>query len=290
MAYLSTRDFSMLMSVLGAMAAGWMGLLIFAPWRWVKQYNEDRATIRRLAQQLIEIDVETHNKKFSSVLIDRDDDLGDLCRAVHHCLKVAASSRSESRHLKRTMRDKINKHTKEATAKLAKESSLDALTGVGNRRALEDFLDQIKEDIKTLSQQSAQTLIAVMIDMDHFKQVNDILGHEAGDEALVFLADLLRSTVRKQDHVVRMGGDEFLVLIRDETLEGAEQMANRLSSLFAQMPWPNPNVRRPTLSIGVAEIPITLPDAIERAVRTADEALYDAKRAGRDRVAVRAAD
>ncbi|MGI9012716.1 MAG: GGDEF domain-containing protein [Phycisphaerales bacterium] len=270
------------------MVSGWAAMLAFAPWRWIRNYNADRLAIRRLAEALAEVDAAIHDSPLSRVLLDRNDDLGRLSQSIHNCLMSAASAHSEVRMLQRSMRDAIERKTRQATAKLEKETSVDALTRVGNRRALDEFVRQLREDAVTISEQSAQTLIALMIDIDYFKEVNDSLGHDAGDDCLVFLGELLRSTVRREDHIVRMGGDEFLVLMRHDSIEAARAIAQRIAALFGQMPWSRGDVARPTLSIGIAEVAVADPHNLEQAVRSADEALYDAKRSGRNRIAVRA--
>jgi diguanylate cyclase (GGDEF)-like protein len=117
-----------------------------------------------------------------------------------------------------------------------------------------------------------------------FKQVNDTLGHEVGDRCIEFLGELLMSGLRQEDRAARLGGDEFVVLMPGQRVDEAERAAARLASLFAQMPWTHEQPPRPTLSIGLAEVwPGELDDPMEL-IHRADEALYAAKRGGRNRV------
>ena len=121
----------------------------------------------------------------------------------------------------------------------------------------------------------------MLIDVDHFKKINDELGHEAGDECLVFLANLLQSSLRGGDHALRIGGDEFIVLMPGLESDQARAVAERLSVLFSQMPWSHPKPPPPTLSIGLATAgPGQLRDPNEL-IRRADAAMYAAKRQGR---------
>ena len=128
------------------------------------------------------------------------------------------------------------------------------------------------------------SVVAMVIDLDNFKIVNDALGHEAGDACLAFMGQLLRSSVRREDIAVRLGGDEFVVLMPGQSLPTAQRTAERLAALFRQMPWSHRDVPRPSLSIGLAVTgPAELGDG-RQLLRAADEALYRAKRAGRDRI------
>lgn len=260
-----------------------------APRRWIARVHDDREALQALARTLRAIDLTDRQEPLHGLVLPRGDEIGDLSRAMHDCLARAIGFRAEARMLQRTMQDAIDRRTRQATAKLKRETTIDALTGVGNRRALGEIVRGVSDQAATIQEHTSQKLIALMIDVDHFKEINDTLGHEAGDECLVFLAELLRSTVRRDDRVVRMGGDEFLILLRDATLEAAESLAARVRALFAQMPWSSEEVGRPTLSIGIAEVPLADGDALDRAVRQADLALYRSKRSGRDRVSVHAA-
>jgi len=257
--------------------------LAFLPWRRIARMGSDRSVLRDLTGRLKNVDLERRTNPISSVILERDDEFGELSRAVHECLGKAMAHRTEARILHRTMRDQIERRTREATARLERESLSDALTGVGNRRALDDVRRRMAEIRAAREAATGHRVTALLIDIDHFKQVNDLLGHEAGDDVIVFLAQLLRSTIRHSDDVVRMGGDEFLILVHDDTLEGARNLAERLRSLFSQMVWPHPHVQRPSLTIGIAQCALAGDDdPVTEVIRRADEALYDAKRAGRN--------
>lgn len=262
-----------------ALAVGGFLVATTAPWSALRSIRDDRETIRSLVTRLQAIDLDDRRQAFTTVLLARDDELGELSRSVHDCLVRASAAHAEARRVQRTMRDAVDRTTRSATAKLARESVSDALTGVGNRRVL----DELAAEVRAAGESAARNrLVALMIDLDNFKQVNDSLGHEAGDACLVFLADLLRSGARHEDVVVRLGGDEFVVVLRDETRDSAAAFASRLRALFAQMPWPHQRVPRPSLSIGIAEAALPDPQALERVLREADEALYVVKRSGRN--------
>jgi len=155
-------------------------------------------------------------------------------------------------------------------------ASTDGLTGLPNARA-------VREDLKRLVAQSTRSelpLSAVLCDLDHFKQINDVYGHGKGDEALVAASTAMRTALRGSDLVGRYGGEEFLILLPDTGLEGAVVLAEKLCADIARIEVPGVD-RVLTASFGVASFPTDAPDA-DMLVRMADRALYAAKARGRD--------
>lgn len=162
-------------------------------------------------------------------------------------------------------------------AQITAISLTDSLTGVGNRRRLEQALSlEISR-----SERTRKVFCIIMADIDHFKRVNDNHGHEAGDKVLAALGDLLRRKTRPIDIVTRSGGEEFIVLLPHTRLDKALMVAERIrTSLASTIIDPLPTAV--TVSLGVAEIaPGETGDAL---LRRADKALYEAKSAGRNRV------
>ena len=270
------------LEALTSMAAGWTTMLLCAPWKHIQTLNQRRAEIRRLARQLRDVRSGRRQNTIRELIINRDDELGGLSRAIHDTLEQVIAAQLESRLLQRNMGHNIKRETRRATRQLKREVITDPLTGLGNRRALEQWLDE------TLHQERRSTgqVVAMAIDLDLFKQVNDTLGHDVGDRCLVFLAKLLSSSLRREDRAIRLGGDEFLVLMPSQTILEAHNAARRLAGLFAQIPWPYRNVPRPGLSIGLAAAwPGELAESTEL-LRRADEAVYASKRAGRGTVTI----
>lgn len=127
-------------------------------------------------------------------------------------------------------------------------------------------------------------MAVLAIDMDRFKDINDALGHEAGDQCLVFLAHLLKAALRRDDCAIRLGGDEFIVLMPNQSEQGAMAVAKRLQDLFLQMPWSHESPPRPTLSMGLTLGHPRSTSEIDDLIRQADKALYQSKRNGRSRI------
>jgi diguanylate cyclase (GGDEF)-like protein len=155
----------------------------------------------------------------------------------------------------------------------------DALTGLGNRHWMRTMFE--REVTRTLH--SNKELCLMMIDVDNFKSFNDQYGHIAGDSALVAVAEALREYLRPTDLVARFGGDEFAVLLPDLKLKQARQTAERIRQQIAGLS-PASLSTAITVSIGIADR--TDRDDVATLVQRADAAMYDAKEAGRNRVAV----
>lgn len=151
----------------------------------------------------------------------------------------------------------------------------DALTGVRNRRALDECL----AGLLALRHRYNQPFAVVILDVDHFKKINDELGHLNGDHVLRAVATLLDQAVRETDTVARFGGEEFVIVLPHTDLEGGAVFAERLRQTVATQ---NLGGVRVTVSMGLAT-PLEGENAAGVLTR-ADEALYQAKRAGRDRV------
>lgn len=153
----------------------------------------------------------------------------------------------------------------------------DHLTGLANRRRFERQLD--REVARTL--RYGRPFCLLMIDIDHFKQVNDNFGHEAGDEAIKSLARSLQEGTRGIDLAARIGGEEFAVLLTETSLESAIEVAERLRIAIKSAEIPLAG--RIAASLGVAECPSS-GQTTKALLAAADAALYEAKRQGRDRV------
>ncbi|MGS0753336.1 diguanylate cyclase [Roseateles sp. GG27B] len=157
----------------------------------------------------------------------------------------------------------------------------DMLTGLSNRRAISDQLHMAV----SLAQRQGQFLSVLMLDIDHFKRINDSYGHQAGDVVLSGVAQTLASRLRVQDQIGRFGGEEFLVILPDTGLEGALTLAEALRAAVESTPtqW-GAHAIQVTISIGVRGGALTGADTADSLVGAADAALYRAKQGGRNRV------
>jgi diguanylate cyclase (GGDEF)-like protein len=157
----------------------------------------------------------------------------------------------------------------------------DALTGLGNRASLDEQLDRELQ----FATRHTQPLSVALLDIDHFKAINDLNGHAAGDHVLRALAETLRGCVRDSDLAFRYGGEEFAVILSNTGLEGAAQVAERIRGAIAEADFRLPDGTRLSVtgSLGVAEH--QLGETREGLMERADQALYRAKAEGRNRTA-----
>lgn len=269
--------------VIVIIAIGWLIMLAFAPWRTMLAMAKLSAEVGRLSVRLRRCIGRQRAAPVRELILDRDDDLGDLSRLVYETLRQALAHRNRSEHLTRTMHERIREETDRATSRLQREATTDPLTGLGNRRYLEQRLEELFGPER---RRQTDVVVAMLLDVDHFKPVNDTLGHDVGDQCLVCLGEILRNSVRIEDAPFRLGGDEFGVIMPNQTIEEANAVARRISTLFKQMPWPHDGLSRPTLSIGLGLARGSEPDGAESLLRRADEALYVSKRNGRDRISI----
>ena len=164
---------------------------------------------------------------------------------------------------------------------LKREASTDFLTGLLNRRQVDLLLTYGA----ARARRSGEPLGFIMIDLDHFKNVNDTLGHQAGDAVLAHVADLLQSRMRDSDIVSRYGGEEFLVVLADSNNEGVVRVAEDMRQLIEQTPTVYDGQPIPvTASFGVVIGLIHTDEAVRECIGKADDALYAAKAMGRNRV------
>jgi diguanylate cyclase (GGDEF)-like protein len=166
-------------------------------------------------------------------------------------------------------------------AKLQDTSLRDGMTGLYNRRFLEEFIDKIMSQ----AVRDKDTYHAMMLDVDFFKSVNDNYGHDIGDKVITEIGKLLQDAIRDADLAIRYGGEEFLVMLRNASDEGALKVAQDIHSQFAQLSFDVGNGQhiKKTISIGMAKFP-TDGETIWKTIKYADTALYVAKTTGRNKI------
>jgi diguanylate cyclase (GGDEF)-like protein len=160
---------------------------------------------------------------------------------------------------------------------LERQAASDALTGLPNRRTVNEFLASRLAE----SRRTGKTLGLVLIDVDHFRQFNEEAGHDAGDEVLKEVSEVLRRSIRAYDLAGRYGGEEFLVILPGADMKDSMQTADRIRERIASL---SPRYGcRVTASLGVSLYPESAEES-EALLKLADRALYRAKRLGRNRV------
>ena len=173
---------------------------------------------------------------------------------------------------------------RERESRLHSLTRTDALTELANRR---HFIEVLTKEHARASRHG-YPLSCVMIDLDHFKAINDQYGHATGDEVLRQTAERLSSALRETDLVARYGGEEFVALLPDTHQEGAEMVAERCRELLAGSPMEMTDGQTisVTASFGVAVLTTKKTPGVDELLRAADDALYEAKGSGRNRVSI----
>ena len=178
----------------------------------------------------------------------------------------------------------LNQSLREANERLSRLANTDGLTGIANRRAFDERLEQEWTRASRLG-----TSVAVLIfDLDFFKQYNDHFGHQAGDDCLRRIAQLMSGGRRSVDLPARIGGEEFSLLLPDTSLKGAIVVAESVRTLVEALHIDHPKgpMGIMTASFGVAALKPGQAESAQDLMQAADRALYEAKRNGRNRVEV----
>jgi len=166
---------------------------------------------------------------------------------------------------------------KQAEQEVQQLAYFDALTGLPNRTLLNDRMAHTLAE----SARRHESLVLMFLDLDHFKNVNDTLGHRVGDELLVTLAGRMQAVIRAQDTVARQGGDEFILLLPNTDGDGAAHVAEKLLRTISQVIQIDQHELTVTPSIGIAQYPQDGAD-LETLTQHADIAMYRAKQSGRN--------
>ncbi|ATB39704.1 diguanylate cyclase response regulator [Cystobacter fuscus] len=208
---------------------------------------------------------------------------------LERCLELGAVDFVHKPASARELMARINRALRqsEQQQRLQAMAQTDALTGLANFRALSMRLD---EEFKRSSRYD-YPLSVVVIDLDHLKAINDGMGHEVGNRAILALANLLRTNLREVDFAARFGGDEFVALLPHQTAAEAAVLAERIRTGLRTVKVTRSDGRPApfglSVSVGIADHSPAQPRACtDELLRAADAALYEAKREGRDRVVV----
>ena len=163
----------------------------------------------------------------------------------------------------------------------------DPMTKLYNRR----YFSEISEDIFSLAKRNGHNLGVIMLDIDKFKRVNDTYGHQVGDEVIISLANVIVTHIRQSDTACRYGGEEFVILLPETDINGVRNVAEKIRRAVeeSKMELPDGVELKYTVSLGITEADFEKDRNVEKVIGRADEALYDAKESGRNRVCDRVA-
>jgi diguanylate cyclase (GGDEF)-like protein len=202
--------------------------------------------------------------------------IAPLARTCQELARELRQQRTGNNQLREEIRQKIASRTEaleRTIGALRQQAARDPLTGLFNRRMLDAYLPEAISRCKM----STGQLCVLMIDIDHFKELNDALGHDAGDQMLRSLAQIIRSTVRETDLAFRLGGDEFVVVLEDCPSDPGQRVAARLASLADGLGRTFRLTPAPTLSVGLSSLSTVNDPTPAAMLKQADEVLYEVK-------------
>jgi len=208
----------------------------------------------------------------------RKDEIGTLMQSFARMLETIEQQAAEINSFA-TRLDAAYKELEATNARLKETSFKDEVTGLYNRRF---FSIRLEEELQR-HRRFNHPVSVVLLDLDGFKAVNDELGHAVGDDTLREVAQILVKHSRGINVVARYGGDEFVVLLVETSKAGARLYADRIRQVISSYPFAHG--KRITASFGIASLPDDEAATAEELVRAADEALYGAKRSGKNQVA-----
>lgn len=235
-----------------------------------------------LHHELVMIERERRPRRAGAKILKRRDEVGQMARTANQLAMHTFRMNVEASSLRRTMDDRVTRSTNRATRDLKLKAMQDPLTGLGNRR----FMDEYGRDLMESCLQANMNLHCFVIDLDQFKPVNDLLGHEAGDDLLRFVGKLLKASVRKEDLAIRLGGDEFVLFLPGMNAERVNGLQQRIVKQFNLHVKHKLSGRVPNagMSIGVSSLWGDDVDDLQTLVKKADGRLYDRKQGGQRRV------
>ena len=243
--------------------------------RWIKQHKHTQDTAVIMLTARADVDDRVRGLEFGADdYLPKPFDLKELEARITAALR-AKSARAELKSRNAQLETMLDR--------MSTLAMTDALTGLCNRRR---FTDAMARE-SGVSHRHGKPLSCVMLDLDHFKATNDQHGHAAGDAVLIALAEIVRMNLRRVDVAARFGGEEFALLLPDTPKAGARVVAERIAGALRahEMALPT-GLLRSSASFGIADNGDVDSDDPEALLRAADTALYEAKRCGRDRIAL----
>jgi len=240
---------------------------------------------RSTVQPLRDLARKSASRIAETVSAERNDEIGEVARVMADLRKSLKQSRERMIRLERTIQDQVSSETQSIMRELQRverRSWTDPLTRLGNRQMFDDKFEEIFHAQST----ARLDLCVVMLDVDYFKTLNDTLGHKAGDDLLTFVGELLKQCLREDDLAIRLGGDEFLLVLPSISAADAQRVAQRTILMFAQQSKLLNVEPKPTMSGGIASLMRHRPTTPQKLLDMADAALYKAKKAGKSQVAI----
>ena len=249
---------------------------------WAKRLMHPILLLTKAAQNIAQGKLEGNEDLLH---IHRKDEVGILANSFKEMSSKLEMSYSELKELNESLEEKIKLRTQdlEASQKELKHlASIDPMTKLYNRR----YFSEISEEMFDENKRKHTNVSLILLDIDNFKSINDIYGHHIGDDVIISIANILMDNTRSEDIVCRYGGEEYIILLPNTDLESSMKIAEKIRELVEEMVIKLPQEKRlrVTISIGVSMANMIVDNDIEIAINKADNAMYEAKRSGKNKV------
>ena len=240
-----------------------------------------KRTLSKINTQVVNEKEITQNLDIVDKALSKMDDQNPLHKVINFLL----SSINKSKHQRKSLTDELTKTSEEVNllrtqlAESRQEATIDALTGLFNRRGCENMLQEL--DI-------SQSHSSIMIDIDHFKAVNDNFGHSIGDKVIQKIATIIKKHIGLEDIPVRYGGEEFVVVMNNKSLKKAHYIAEKIRTAVEELKLiqRQSNTYLPPMSVSIGIAEQDEGDDWSSLFERADKALYQAKNSGRNRCVI----
>jgi diguanylate cyclase (GGDEF)-like protein len=249
--------------------------------RLIKEARDNETRMSTLIDRLSEALVAVASGDFS-VQVDRDyrgDPADVLSFLVNNTIMELAELVADSDRRAADDRQRLEQLVEARTQELQLLASTDELTGILNRRRI---LEVAAEECQRVARYP-ETLCFAMFDIDHFKLINDRFGHSVGDQALRLVAGAAKSQLRLQDRMGRYGGEEFLIVFPETSLEGAARVTERVRTAIEAL-GPHEGILRASLTVSAGVAEVARGETLDDVLRRVDAAMYRAKAAGRNQI------
>ena len=249
---------------------------------WAKRLMHPILLLTQAAQNMAQGKLEGNEDLLH---IHRDDEVGILANTFNDVSSKLEKSYRELKELNESLEEKIRTRTQDleiSKNELKILASIDPMTKLYNRR----YFSEISEKMFDTGKRKHNNVSLILFDIDNFKNINDIYGHHIGDDVIISVANILIENTRKDDIVCRYGGEEYIIILPDTDLESSMKIAENIRGLVEEkvIKLLKEKELRITISVGVSMVNTVVDNDIEIAVNKADNAMYEAKRSGKNKV------
>ena len=241
--------------------------------------------LKKLTKDVLLYDPKKNN--FPLIRVDNNDEISMVQNAIVSMVSRINTYTNMLDKLNFSLEEKVKERTKEledSNRELKLLASTDPLTKLYNRR----YFTKTSAHILDITKRNKTDLSIIMLDIDDFKHINDTYGHKVGDNVIVGISNILQESSRNSDIVCRFGGEEFIILTPETNIDGARVVAQKIrSDIEKNLMYINNVELKVTVSIGISQVINDKDYNIEASIHRADEALYQAKETGKNRVCVK---